>query len=327
MTDHVNLPDAELHEPKGIKPLTGGSADVGKVIVAKGDGSSEARRLTIADIEGIGDTALVGTFYDPNRATGTVDVTNEGKQNYLIGAAPAQVISVQLPDPSTIGGTRVYLKRLDANHGDGSAVKFIPSNAETIEGLSELVLTLQNTAIAVVSDGTNWHIANDLYPVKPLFGFWDYNDLATSSTPLNASSGVPLALTNDGAGAFTNKAYKPEGITDVWNAVGSVFDFSELSLGDTVDIRLDVEVTTTAANQQVDVYLELGQGAGAYTIPFVNLVVKSAGTARGARFNSVYMGDVNTLNNSAQFFVLTDAAATVKVNGWYVRVLGVTSTY
>ena len=327
MTNHVNMPDNELHEPKGMQLLTGGATDVGKVVVSKGDGTSEARKLAVADIDGLGDTTLLGTYYDPNTPTSTIEVAVEGNQNYLIGAVATQVVSVKLPNPATIGGARIYLKRLDANDGDGSAVKFIPFNSETIEGQSELALTLQNTTIAVVSDGTNWRIANDMYPVKPLFGFWDYNDLATASTPLNASSGVPLALTNDEAGAFTNKTYKPEGTTDIWDAVGGVFDFSELSLGDTVDIRLDVSVTTTGANQNVDLYLELGQGGSAYPILFDTVLVKSASTKQIVSFSSVYMGDNNTLNNAAQFFILTDGNATVTVNGWYVRVVGARSTY
>lgn len=52
MTDHVDLTNAELHEPKGMLPLTGGAPDVGKVIVSKGDGTSEARKLDVSELEG-----------------------------------------------------------------------------------------------------------------------------------------------------------------------------------------------------------------------------------------------------------------------------------
>lgn len=51
MTDHLLLSDGELHEPKGMQPLTGGSADIGKVIVSKGDGTSETRKLSLTDLE------------------------------------------------------------------------------------------------------------------------------------------------------------------------------------------------------------------------------------------------------------------------------------
>lgn len=51
MSDHLLLSDSELHEPKGMQPLTGGSADIGKVIVSKGDGTSETRKLSLTDLE------------------------------------------------------------------------------------------------------------------------------------------------------------------------------------------------------------------------------------------------------------------------------------
>jgi len=50
MADHKLIPDAELHQPKGIQLLTGGAADAGKVIVAVGDGTSETRYLTLQDV-------------------------------------------------------------------------------------------------------------------------------------------------------------------------------------------------------------------------------------------------------------------------------------
>lgn len=327
MAGHKDLADNELHEPKHMKTLIAGAADVGKVIVSKGDGTSEARKLARADITDLGSVALEGTYFDDNLATVVLDVSTELKANYLLGAAPTQVIQLQLPPPADVVGIPITLKRLDNNHGDGSEVKFIPDAAETIEGAADLKIIRQNTAVTVVSDGTNWYIQADMYALKPLFGFWDYNDLATTGTPLNAVASTPLALPNDGAGAFTNKTYKPLGMTDIWNAGGGVFDFTELSLGDTVDIRLDVSVTTTSANQNVDLYLQLGQGGSAYNIVFDTILVKAASTKQLVSFSSVYMGDLNTLNNAAQFFVLTDSAATVTVNGWYVRVVGKTATY
>lgn len=327
MTNHVDLPNSELHEPKGFKPLTGGAADIGKVAVSKGDGTSEVRKLKASEIEELSIPLLSGTFFNDNMATATVTVQVEGKSNFLIGAAPAQVLQVRLPSPATYINDPITLKRLDANHGDGSEVKFIPNAAETIEGAAELAITVQNTSITVVSDGTNWHITQDLYPEKPLFGFWDYNDLATQGTPLNVVANTPLALTNDGLGAFTNKTYRPDGLTEIWDTVGQSFDWTELALGDTVDIRGDATVTTTTANQRVQIYLELAQGGSVYNIPFIDQIVKTASTIRATRFNSIYMGDDNTRLNGAQFIIVSDAAATVSVNGWYVRVLGTKSTY
>mgnify|MGYP000332746881 CR=1 FL=1 len=329
MADHKTLANSELHEPKGMSTLTGGAADVGKVAVSLGDGTSEVRKLQTTDLSDLGSIlALTGTFYDAAVPTGAVDVATEGKTNYLVGVVTTQNVTVDLPNPASYTESRITVKRLDANHGDGSTLTIEPFGAETIEGAANLALTIQNVSLTLVTDGINWFIAEDYYAQKALHGLWDYNDLATQTTPLNAVAATPLALTNDGAGPFTNLAYKPDGFGDIWDmGVGQDFDWTELSLGDTVDLRVDIEITTTSVNQVVDIYLELGQGASPYQILFDTTLLKSVTTKQLVSFSSIYMGDANTLNNPAQFFVLTDANATVKVNGWYVRVNGSKDTF
>lgn len=153
-------------------------------------------------------------------------------------------------------------------------------------------------------------------------GFFDYNDAATSTTPINVVGGGGFVkLTNDEAGPFTNKAYPPAGVTDVWDEVANEFDFTQLKLGDMVDFRLDLTVTTTSPNQELDVRLFLGVGAGEYSIPFVLTNIKSTGTVNLNRYNGIYMGDTNTLNNPGEFRIQSDSNATVVVNGWYVKII------
>ncbi|AAM28404.1 hypothetical protein [Vibrio phage VpV262] len=327
MTDHVNLLDSELHEPKGMQVLTGGASDVGKVVVSKGDGTTETRKLDITEIEGAESILLSGAYFDDNMATATVDVATELKESYLIGAAPTQVIQLQLPDPAVYAGAPITLKRLDANHGDGSEVKFIPNASETIEGASELAITLQNTSIVVVSDGTDWHIRADIYPVKFKHGWFNYNDLATQSTPINHTGGVDTKLTNDALGPATLVPYPPEGVTKVWDATTNQFDFTELVNGDTVDIRLDLEITTTSANQEITVYILLGVGGTTINVPIIGRIVKTAGANRIVQFSSVFMGGDNTRLNPAELYISSPSNATVKVNGWYNRIIGVNPTY
>lgn len=168
-------------------------------------------------------------------------------------------------------------------------------------------------------DGTTSWVAQPA--LSPLIGVVDYSDNATQTTPINVAANTPVYLTNDTLGAFTNRAYLPEGVTDVWDSSLNQFDFSELSLGDVVDIRLDLEITTTTANQVGSIVLELGIGGASYDIPFISTTVKTAGSHPLNRFNSVYMGDNNTLLNSAKFRVESDASATVKVNGWYCKII------
>lgn len=50
MATHNTLTGTEVHVPKGMDALTGGASDVGKVVVSKGDGTTEARKLIPAEI-------------------------------------------------------------------------------------------------------------------------------------------------------------------------------------------------------------------------------------------------------------------------------------
>ena len=153
-------------------------------------------------------------------------------------------------------------------------------------------------------------------------GFFDYNDVATQSTPIVVTGGGGFVkLTNDEQGAFTNKDYPPAGVTDIWDSINNRFDFSELNLGDMIDLRLDLEVTTTSPNQELDIRLFLGIGQSEYSVPFVKLTYKTAGAQAINRFNGIYIGNLVTLNGFGEFRIASDANATVKVNGWYCKII------
>lgn len=162
------------------------------------------------------------------------------------------------------------------------------------------------------------------WAVPLLMGIYDYNDLTTATTPITlTSAGTSYELTNDGAGVFTNLAYALAVEPNIWNVSTNRFDFTNLNIGDTVDIRLDIEWTTTGTNTDIEVDLELAVGGSAYIIPFESdRTIKASGSHRVMKFNSVYIGDANTKNNPARFLVKSDASGnSVKVNGWFVKVL------
>lgn len=162
---------------------------------------------------------------------------------------------------------------------------------------------------------------DDIYN-KPLHGIYDYNDLATHTTPITVpGTNTYVYITNDGLGQYSSTEFSLPGITNVYDTSLNQFDWGDLVLGDTVDIRLDLTVITTTPNQSVDVDLEMGIGSGApYDILFSQNIFKAAGNNPVNRFTSVYMGNTLTLNNPAKFKIRSDAAATVVVNGWYCRV-------
>lgn len=158
-------------------------------------------------------------------------------------------------------------------------------------------------------------------PLIPSMGWWDYNDLATQSSPITLSAPDTI-LTNDGLGAFTGKSYALTGVADIWDASTNRFDFTGLDLGDTVDIRFDVEVTTAGVNSEILVDMELGLGASPYTLRVDTSAFKTAGIHQITVYYGLYIGDANTRDNPAQVMMTSDNTSdTVKVNGWYVRAL------
>ncbi len=155
-------------------------------------------------------------------------------------------------------------------------------------------------------------------------GIYDYNDLTTATTAIPlTSANTQYEMTNDGAGVFTNKTYALAGVADLWNTTTNRFDFTGLSLGDTVDIRVDFDVTISTTNTVIDFALELGLGASPYQLAVMTpTLFKTVQSYQMVQFQGIYMGDDNTLLNPARLLARADkTGVTVKVNGWYIRPL------
>lgn len=157
----------------------------------------------------------------------------------------------------------------------------------------------------------------------PTMGWLDYNDLATQASPIALTAADTFyKLTNDGEGPNTNLDYglgNGEGAD--WNIVTDLFDWTNLKLGDTVDIRVDVTVETSGTFRDIILRLAMAQGSGSeYNLDVVRISYKEVGVYHLTAYYSIYMGDTPTLNNGAFFEMSSDAiGTTVKVNGWFVR--------
>lgn len=159
-------------------------------------------------------------------------------------------------------------------------------------------------------------------------GWWDYNDATTAGAPIALTTpGTSYALTNDGAGVFTNTSYGLAGLSNIWNTSTNRFQFNQggvLSVGDTGSSRIDVSVTTSAANTEIELEMNFAEGtASAYSIPVITKTnFKTAGTYRIVGEIDFYIGNNDTLTAPASVTAKADTAgATVVVNGWYTRVL------
>ena len=154
-------------------------------------------------------------------------------------------------------------------------------------------------------------------------GWADYADVATTGSPI-AVSAVPAVLTNDGLGVDTNTAYLPiggNGITQLWDTSSNGFDFSDLNVGDMVDIRMDISVIIASTNTVVDVNLVMGSG-GSVVVPFISdQNYKATGTFEVIRYMGVYIGSTDVRDTLAQLKIEADKSCTCIVHGWYIKAI------
>ena len=154
-------------------------------------------------------------------------------------------------------------------------------------------------------------------------GWADYEDVATTGTPI-AVSAVPTVLTNDGLGVDTNTSYLPvggNGITQLWDTSSNGFDFSDLKVGDMVDIRMDITMIIASNNTAVDVDLYMGSG-GSIVVPFISQQnFKSTGSFEVIRYMGIYIGSEDVRDNLAQLKVSADNNCTCTVHGWYIKAI------
>lgn len=151
-------------------------------------------------------------------------------------------------------------------------------------------------------------------------GFADYNDYATGIAPASISATTWTKLTNDGLGPYTLTAALPEGVDRLWNASTGQFDFTDLPVYSMVDLRADLSITTSAANQIVSLRMDLAIGhASAFSIQPTQAQFKTTGTYHMAAHIPFYIGSAPIAANPAELKIYTDASATVRVNGWYIR--------
>lgn len=152
-------------------------------------------------------------------------------------------------------------------------------------------------------------------------GFFDYN-ASSALSAIPAFSGSQI-IANDTLGQYTLTSYGPDGVTKIWNPSLTSFDFSELNIGDMVDIRLDLTLTNNINNQQYSTKLYLGVGTPSeFSINWGPAVqYKTQSDHDYTVFNGVYMGSNDILTGGGYFELTTDDGGTYTVNGFYCKVI------
>ncbi len=128
-------------------------------------------------------------------------------------------------------------------------------------------------------------------------GFIDYND---TTGIVNLVADTWTTIPNNGAGAFTNKAFAPEGVTEFMDVATGAIDTTELVLGNTIIIRNDYKINPNTNNALLEFRYSLGGGGNEYALETIKGRLDN-GSGIDYRFNLgtdlIYMGDENTRLN------------------------------
>lgn len=160
-------------------------------------------------------------------------------------------------------------------------------------------------------------------PPQGAIGWYDNADAATQTVPLVHTGGVDTILTNDGLGVASG-SFDPLGIGNLWDADNDQFDFSDLNVGSIMWLRTSFEVTTSMANQEVNLLFDgaIG-GVNPFSIHVYQAGFKTAGIQAVSRTTAFYIGTVDTRDFPMKLRFTSPNDATIKVTGWFVPVLAV----
>lgn len=149
-------------------------------------------------------------------------------------------------------------------------------------------------------------------------GWADY--MNSDQTPISVPAGVPTKLTCDAIP--TVDGFLPVGVTSLWNGTTSQFDFTELKIGDMVDIRLDGSFETTTVNDSFEVDMIVAIGSpGEFTLPFAAGNRFQPGVNVASRYNSLYIGSSDLINNPSEFRGVASDNAFAFIIDIYIRVI------
>lgn len=158
-------------------------------------------------------------------------------------------------------------------------------------------------------------------PPDILRGGWA-NYINGDITPITLPAGVETKLTLDASTGAIIDEYLPEGVTSVWDSVNSQFDFSQLSVGDMVDIRIDGELTTTTINDSFQVNFVAAIGTPSeFTLPFASGSRFIAGTNIVSRYNGVFLGSQDMIDNPAELRGLASDDAEGFIIDVYIKIV------
>ena len=241
------------------------------------------------------------------------------QQNINVGLSPMDGTGDNLRDSQIKANsnfTELYTNKVDKVSG-----KDLSSNDYT---------DAEKTKLQGIEDGAQVNVPTlwtDIIGAPPStyasVGYFQHNDLATQTTPISITAGVETKLTNDTLGAYTNLTQAPYTVSDDWDSLTNSFNFSQMNVGDTIDLRVNLSLTTTTTNTNYKIILRVGEGTA-----FEYDINVFSGDRKLAETDIPIIGDIGFsldyqehIDNPASLYIICDKNASVKVIGWYSRIL------
>ncbi len=114
-------------------------------------GTGSAGQFLKTDGAGVGSWSYI-TY---STATKTANYTIATSDTVILGDATSGAITITLPAASTVSGYRFYVKKIDSS---ANTVTIARTGADTIDGGTSAVISVQYVTLNLVSNGTNWFI-------------------------------------------------------------------------------------------------------------------------------------------------------------------------
>lgn len=150
---------------------------------------------------------------------------------------------------------------------------------------------------------------------------WGWQDWANSGSAQSLTQNVYTALENDGLGAQTNTSYKVPEHGNIWNTTTNQLDFTDLSVGDEISIRFDIEIVTNGSNSEFFLRGQFGS-TFPFTLGLGNYFYKGAGTHHLVTQKSFYIGSTDVRDSAGTIEIMSDTGGeTARVAGFYIRTM------